>query len=204
MNEVDTSVDGQRTLYEKVHADSRAYQHPQNGGANHGRAHIDAFCQLARPPGIVLELGAGNGWACEQFRSRGLNVIAMDIAANAECHKRIPSLRHCAWEVWPHEARADWFFSCDFFEHLPPERVPEVFQQIVENIRYGGYMQVCLVEDVSGPKLVGHPLHLTVEGPGWWTTLAGYYFKHVRILQDNAGHITLFMRRELEVHFTEE
>ncbi len=198
MSEVDMTADGQRAVYEKVHADARPYKHPQTGGMNHGRVHLDAFCQLARPPGIVLELGAGNGWACEQLRQRGLNTIAMDIADNAECHKRGPSLRHCAWEVWPHGARTDWFFSCDFFEHLPPERVPEVFQQILENVRHGGYMQVCTVEDVTGPKLVGHPLHLTVEGPGWWTNMVSHYFKYVRIMNTTDGQITLFMRREPE------
>ena len=191
--------DYEREKYTKMH-DGRSSGYK---GGNHGIGLIEPFCQLIVPEaGHVVELGSGNGKAAEYLLAKGLTVTCMDIAPNARCHqikkRGLQSVVHSAWEPWPREAQAEWFFTADFFEHLPPEQIDEVFNRIKENVKLGGVAKICTVPDVSGPHFVQEPLHLTVEGPGWWTSKFTNHFRHVRVLQSDDSHITIFTRRELE------
>ncbi len=191
------TAEGIQTIYEHVHANSRGYTM-----ANHGLAHIDAFCQLAQPCGHVVELGAGNGKTAMTLVKRGLPVTAVDIASNAPGLKLAAegytAIRHCAWEPWPEQLRGDWFFTSDFMEHLPPDRVDDVFARLAENIRLGGYMVVSCTPDVTGEKIFGkgHQLHLTVQPVQWWLDKANGYFRYLRNLSLDETRAIIFMRSD--------
>lgn len=163
---------------------------------------VDSFCQLVSGQmGHVIELGAGRGEASLALIGRGFTVTAVDIADEADCFKierpnGYHAVQHCLWEPWPTHLKGEWFFSADFMEHLPPERVDEVFSQLRQNIRFGGLMQICTVIDTAGAT-GKEPLHLTVENAAWWTSKATNYYKYVRVLHEDAGHVTLFMRNDL-------
>ena len=189
----------EREKYTKMH-DGRSSGYK---GANHGVGMIESFCQLIKPDvGHIVELGAGNGKAATYLLDKGLTVTCMDIAPNAMCHnikkRGLDSVVHCAWEPWPREAQAEWFFTADFFEHLPPEQIDEVMNRIKENVRLGGMAKVCTMPDVSGPKYVKEPLHLTVQDSGWWTSKFTNHFRYVRVFESDPANITIFVKRELE------
>lgn len=189
----------EKEKYTKMH-DGRSQGYK---AANHGMGLVDTFCQLISPSGgHVIELGAGNGKASEALTHKGLTACSMDIAANALCHNRtigkvgLTSVVHCAWEPWPTLIRGDWFFTADFFEHLPPERVDDVLKRIKENIKEGGIARICTVPDQGGQKFVGEPLHLTVEEPGWWVSKFTNYFQYVRVMNDAPNMVQIFVRVE--------
>jgi len=182
------STEDERHKYEKCHEIVNGYK-----SSNHLVKWLPKIYQLMNPVGSIIELGAGNGMALEKMAEQGLAVIGLDIAANAgmfamaEKYPNITAYQQCLWEPWVEPARADYFVTADVMEHLPPERIDEVMLRIKENIRIGGFMQVCSVMDSSGKYYFGTPLHLTIESEEWWEKKLMQYFRQVRKIYGGSG-----------------
>jgi len=175
------SAKDEQHKYEKCHEIVMGYK-----AMNHLVKWLPTIYQLMSPVGSVIELGAGNGKALEEMAKNGLAVIGLDIAANAgmfEVAKKNPAVtayQQCLWEPWG--VSGDYFVTADVMEHLPPGRIDEVMLRIKQNIRYGGFMQVCTVVDSTGRVRFGTPLHLTIQSEEWWERKLMEHFTAVRKL----------------------
>lgn len=121
----------------------------------------------------VLDLGCGSGRLALKLAEKGYSVRMVDIAENCLDQKVRDNLSasltfetDCLWSnsVW--KMRADAVICIDVLEHIPPERVNEV----VQNIRTAaphGYVNAALYHDGFGAR-IGKKLHLTVKPAGWW------------------------------------
>ncbi len=182
------STADEKHKYEKCHQIVNGYK-----AANHLVKWLPKIYQLMNPVGSVVELGAGNGHALEKMAQQGLAVIGLDIASNcgmfamAEKYPAISAYQGCLWEPWPQGAQADYFATADVMEHIPPENIDSVMLRIKENVKLGGFMQVCSVVDSSGKYYFGTPLHLTIEGEEWWERKLMQHFSRVRKIHGGSG-----------------
>lgn len=124
----------------------------------------DAYDRLGMEPGdSLLDLGAGTGRASAWFADRGLRVTAVDIADNALETEDIPFACQPLWDPLP---EADYGFSCDVLEHLPPEYVRLALKRIHDACR-ACYLNIDTVPDSFGVN-IGQRLHLTVMTAADW------------------------------------
>lgn len=114
----------------------------------------------------VLDLGCGTGRLTRWLISHGYKAIGMDIADNClEDGFYVPFIRGSAWGTLLPDV--DCVATCDFMEHLPPEFVTQSIEAIKAAAPHGWH-RICLQKDGSGPKMIGEPLHLTLQSAEWW------------------------------------
>ncbi len=130
-----------------------------------------AFELMGCKPGeTLIDWGCGTGLPAAQLAALGLVVTGFDIAAN--CLNEgidIPLVVGCLWSP-PAGLEADYGFSTDVMEHIPPDAIDLAFDAIAARTRKAAYIQVDTAPDISGPRM--NPpttLHLTVEPSEWWT-----------------------------------
>lgn len=117
---------------------------------------------LSRNPerGTLIDFGCGTARATLQLQNAGFEVKGVDIANNC-VDTGIPFEQACLWEK---SFKAKWAYSCDVLEHIPPEHVDAVLDNMdTENC----YLHVHLKEDKFGAR-VGEKLHLTIQPHEWW------------------------------------
>lgn len=150
----------------------RAWQMPGYRDQSDGAPVLErAFEAMGCQPGeTLIDWGCGSGRDAAWFANRGLQVTGFDIAANC----LDPSIRNICLTVgtlWnpPDDLMAEYAFSADVLEHVPPEFIHDALQAIALRTRKAAYIQVDTVEDTSG-KQMNPPeiLHLTVQPAEWW------------------------------------
>jgi hypothetical protein len=114
----------------------------------------------------ITDWGSGSGQAGDALIEKGFDVRMVDIAANAYRGQHGPVIEACLWDLPADMAPTDHGFCADVMEHLPPDRVPQVFEQIAARTRVSCYFQIALFED----HWYGRNLHLSVFPPAWWKT----------------------------------
>lgn len=126
-----------------------------------------AWKMFGRPAeGSLVDYGCGECAAVDWFRRKGLDVTGVDLVA-----VRSDVVEACLWSMGPEVPEADYAFSADVLEHLPPDRIHAALRGIREKTRQAGVFQIATRPDTSG-KLIGETLHLTVRpGEWWWETL---------------------------------
>lgn len=82
----------------------------------------------------------------------------------------------CLWALPFSLQKADWIYCCDVLEHIPPDRFEQTLKEMADHMLSGGFLSVCLKEDLMGES-VGEPLHLTVKPGKWWLDLLSKYFE---------------------------
>ena len=108
----------------------------------------------------AIDFGCGTGRATAALIKEGFDAKGVDIAQNA-VDNSIPFELACLWEK---SFEAKWAYSCDVLEHIPPEHVEAVLDNMkTENC----FLRVHLHEDKFG-KNVGETLHLTIQPHEWW------------------------------------
>ncbi|HUK03807.1 MAG TPA: class I SAM-dependent methyltransferase [Burkholderiales bacterium] len=163
----------EKQLYEMV------WQHPAYRSSSPGEQAVETFLRVAQPEAgaEVVDLGCGSGRGSMRLASAGgLRVTMVDFARN--CLN--PSVQS-ALEADPSPLRfvvadltealpvsAAYGFCCDVLEHIPPDKVDAVLENCLRAARRV-FFQICTVEDAFG-KVVGFPLHLTVQPYEWWLT----------------------------------
>ena len=133
----------------------------------------------------IIDFGCGTGRACNAFISQNLHVILVDFSSVA-LDEEIRNLLHlcpqmtsfveaCLWDLPKTLPPAEWIYCCDVLEHIPEERIDEVLEGLSIRMKKGGFLNICLQEDLSG-KQVGLSLHLTVKSKEWWQQKISHYF----------------------------
>ncbi len=124
-----------------------------------------AVCEMQRGESLT-DFGAGTCRATEWFQGQGISALAVDHVDNAR-ETSVPFVNACLWDMADRLAVTDWGFCCDVMEHIPPEKVGSVLDQIRALTMRGTYFRIATRPDQMG-RLIGKTLHLTVRGAEWW------------------------------------
>jgi 2-polyprenyl-3-methyl-5-hydroxy-6-metoxy-1,4-benzoquinol methylase len=117
----------------------------------------------------VIEFGCGGGDVSLKLDSLGYFVTPIDIASNALDVKAKEKFKDRFIRQDFTEGvsiTADFAFSIDTMEHLPPDRVDAAIDVILNSCKKC-YIHICTVPDSDGKK-TGEVLHLSVHPPAWW------------------------------------
>jgi SAM-dependent methyltransferase len=148
---------------------------PQYREANSpGVHHAENFLKVLNPPigSYIVDIGCGSGKAGLIFEQHGHRVHYVDITPAgldpAIMNKPYPAFTESPiWEDWSLVPSCyDYGYCCDVLEHIPP-----VYTMLAcANILYQcnvAWFTICNLPDEFG-KLIGEPLHLTVQPFKWW------------------------------------
>ena len=129
------------------------------------------FFQIAKPSGKVIDFGSGTGRGSIKIHEYGCSPFLVDFAYNSRDKKamRFPFLQHDLTKPLPDDVFAKYGYCTDVMEHIEPENVEKVINNIMECVDYC-FFQICLVDDDMG-ALIGQTLHLTVKPQAWWHDL---------------------------------
>ena len=123
---------------------------------------------LSMPPGAsIIDWGMGTGRAAMALQSRGFQVLGIDIAPNCPDPDCTVPMAICPIWAPPPGTLADYGFSADVLEHLPPDMVDASLQAIRRATRCAAFLQIATFPD-SWDQVTGHELHLTVRPAAWW------------------------------------
>lgn len=136
-----------------------------------GERCVPLFLETAKPKdgATFIDWGCGSGRAGLAAHKAGLDVTLIDFADNC----LDPEVREALGDKFvEHDLtkrihrKSDYGMCCDVMEHIPPEDVDKVLDNILSNSQHV-FFQISTVPDHFG-KQVGEPLHLTVEDYQWW------------------------------------
>lgn len=136
-----------------------------------GEGAVDAFFDMVKPDGTVIDFGCGTGRAALKIQERGNDVIAIDFASNCLDHAA-RGLRFFSLNLSkPMPIKAPFGFCTDVMEHIPPDEVETVILNIMDAAGTV-FFQISTVPDSFG-EVIGDPLHLSVHPHDWWLGLFG-------------------------------
>lgn len=143
-----------------------------------------ALQELGMVPGeSVIDFGCGPARATQKFQDLGFTVLGLDIAEN--CRDEgidIPFRLECLWDLSEDIEPSDWGFCCDVMEHIPPEHVDKVLENIRSKTKKGVLFNIAFFNDGFG-NMIGERLHLTVRDCQWWVDRLKAYWPDVRIVE---------------------
>ena len=153
-----------------------------------------AFKWFNPQPGETLnDYGSGPARATAWFRDHGLDVLGVDHAENA-AETDVPVLHRCLWDMGDVRV-SDYAYCCDVMEHIPPQHVKAVLASIAARTRKAAYFRIATRPDVMGPRLIGEPLHLTVQDAAWWVDAVRAAFHGCYVDSHSNGRDCIIMLR---------
>lgn len=173
-------ADRERVKYETMWAQP-AYRERSPGMRMAEQAHQQLRC---RPGATLCDWGAGTGRASAWFAAQGLDVTAVDIAANAVTEFDGPVVVANLWDLPAELGAFDFGFCCDVMEHIPPEHVEATLRGIAQRTRRACYFQIALFKCHMG-EAHGLHLHLTVKSANWWRAALERQFMYVDMQADS-------------------
>lgn len=111
----------------------------------------------------LIDLGCGTARASREFVKAGLQVYLLDHVNAVDPSIHLPFIEANLWDM-PILTPFDWFYCCDVMEHIPPEKIDAVLDNVWAIGKRGGFFQIAMFED----NRWGEVLHLTIESSGWW------------------------------------
>jgi hypothetical protein len=132
-----------------------------------GLRHLAGAIEWMRPDlgATFTDWGAGSGQAAHELARLGYVTRLVDIAVNAY-RGPLPFVEACLWDLPADLGATDYGFCADVMEHLPPDKVETVFNQIAARTKRAVYFQIALFDDNTFTD--AGPLHLSVYPPEWW------------------------------------
>ncbi len=140
----------------------------------------------------LIDFGSGPARATKWFQDQGLKATAVDFAPNAR-ETDVKFVEACLWDMPASLKAAEYGFCTDVMEHIPSDKVNDVLDGIAKRVRYGVYFRIATRPDKMG-RLIGKPLHLTVQGGEWWRRKVEEYFPLVDLIEDTGRDVILLAR----------
>ncbi len=171
----------------------KMWAHDEYRKVSPGEQLAQLFLAEARPKAgsDVIDFGCGTGRGALMLALLGgLRVTMIDFVRNSldpEIQDMLTTQAHLLrflkhdLEV-PLQFGAPYGFCCDLMEHIPPDRVDRVLDNILKASEHV-FFSISTVPDSCG-DLIGETLHLTVQPYTWW--------------------LAQFSRRECIVHWSKE
>lgn len=147
-----------------------------------------------QPGQSLIDFGSGPCRATKWFQDRGIHALAIDFAPNAREFPDVPFVEACLWELPPSVEPAHHGFCCDVMEHIPPTKVYDTLRDISARVMTGCYFRIATRPDVMGPRLIGKPLHVTVNTGEWWCRQVETHFPLVDVIEHTSRDIMLYAR----------
>ena len=126
----------------------------------------------------LIDFGCGSGKVAKIFLMKNLDVTLVDFCSNCLdedvsaltmlLSDQLRFVEACLWDLPKELTNVDWIYCCDVLEHIPESQIDAVLKGMAERTEKGGYLSICLKEELNGNQLVGEPLHLTVRDKAWW------------------------------------
>jgi len=138
-----------------------------------GEHFIPYFVQQIHPRtgAHVIDFGCGTGRAAAKLKDLGLRVTMLDFARNC-LDDNVRAMLGEGFEFIKHDLKdriplvAEYGYCTDVMEHIPPEDVNLVINNILRAAKHN-FFAISTAPDDYG-YLVGGPLHLTVSPYEWW------------------------------------
>jgi SAM-dependent methyltransferase len=153
------------------------------------------FIKVASPKARdeVTDFGCGTGRGAFWLAfMANMTVKALDFASNCldddvklsmeNFPERISFMEHDLNDK--PQGKTKYGYCTDVMEHIPPEEVDTVLDNIIESAQYV-YFRISTVPDVMGPRCLNQPLHLTVKNYAWW---AKKFLEHDTIILHSKDH----------------
>lgn len=155
----------------------RLWQMPQYRAVAPGESLASVFLQVAQPRrgSDVIDFGCGTGrGALVLALVGGCRVTMVDFVRNSldpEMQEALTTQSHVLRFVKhdlekPLPFAAEYGFCTDVMEHIPPDKVDIVLDNILHAAQHC-FFSIATQEDNCG-QLIGEDLHLTVEPFEWW------------------------------------
>lgn len=156
---------------------------------------VDTILAELKPTGRIVDFGCGTGRAAARIAARGHDVLLVDFAPNCRDEEAadLPFIELDLSEPMP--LREKFGYCIDVMEHIPPDQVDGVIQNIMGSASKV-FFQISTVDDRMG-AIIGRSLHLTVQPHAWWREkfAALGYFVSWQEMQDIASS---FVVRKME------
>jgi hypothetical protein len=129
--------------------------------------------ELLKPDSLVLDFGCGTARASLALHKAGVDVLLIDFADNCRDEEAM-GLPFLEWDLTlPMPPSAKYGICCDVMEHIKPEDVATVINNITQSAAKV-FFNISTVPDHCG-ALIHDDLHLTVRPHAWWKTLLSQY-----------------------------
>ena len=170
-------------------------EHPVYRKVAPGEMFAAHFLNMAKPgpDDTVYDFGCGTGRGAAKIAER-CRVVGFDFTDNS----RDPDVVG-KFEFRQHDLTrpidlppAELGFCTDVLEHIPPEDVKLVLQNIFQASERV-YLNISTVEDSCG-ALIGEQLHLTVRPLNWWLLLTISVGLEVQFAQDIGNSCLIYGR----------
>ncbi len=171
----------------------KIWEHEEYRQVSPGQIWAPVFLGYAKPRkgAKVLDIGCGTGRGGMYLAAFGqLNVTLIDFVKNCLdkqvedlCERQPNAIRFVKADIEkPLPAVAEYGFCCDVMEHIPPDKVDAVLDNILKAAQHC-FFSISTTDDACG-ALIGEPLHLSVHPYDWWS-------EH-------------FYARDCKIHFSED
>jgi SAM-dependent methyltransferase len=168
------------------------WDQPEYSLSSPGERIAGRFIEIANPhPSMTIaDLGCGTGRGGSAIkRLRGCTIKYVDFADN--CIKGANGSFVQADLSQPISLRCDMGYCCDVMEHIPPDQVDAVLENICE-VAPKVFFQISLIPDDMG-ELIGRELHLSVHDADWWRVKLSH-FGRVLHFEDHGDSAIYFLQ----------
>jgi len=149
------------------------WERPEYRAVAPGEIYAPLFVEKAKPRhgAHVIDFGAGTGRGALALHDAGLKVTMLDFVRNsldekvkARLNGSLSFVKHDLCN--PSPVIAEYGYCTDVMEHVPPEKVGVVLDNILRAAK-SCFFAISLTEDLCG-QMIGETLHVTVQPFEWW------------------------------------
>lgn len=174
----------------------KAWSFPGYREVSPGECSVPLFLKIAAPEDVtIIDFGCGTGRAALKIRdATGCPVIGMDFTDNSRDMEAstLPFVQHDLTEPIP--IKAGIGYCSDVMEHIPPQYVQIVIQNIMESVPLC-FFQIATFPDIQGEKVIGSPFHLSVHPFDWWKLALEIEGLEILWSKETAAHALFYVRK---------